>query len=103
VRDHRVAVGVSLQGKIREHGFFLTQIISASRAIEQKHLQQDYPINREVDQLNYFFSAYLNTIQSLKDGSQTATGATLRGGSSRRRTAPFFGIRETQSRTTARS
>ncbi|MGO9266368.1 MAG: hypothetical protein ACLQBA_16060 [Candidatus Binataceae bacterium] len=77
MRDHRIAVGVSLEGKIREHGFFLTQIIATSRIIEQKHIGQDYPINLEIDKLNYFFSAYLNTIQSLKDASQTATGSNL--------------------------
>ena len=77
MRDHRLAVGVSLEGKIREHGFFLSQIIATSRTIEQKHIRQDYPINVEVDRLNYSFSAYLNTIQSLKDGSQTATGSPL--------------------------
>ena len=77
MRDHRVAVGVSLEGKIREHGFFLAQIIAISRILEQKHRTQDYPINAQVDQLTYYFSAYLNTIQSLKDGSQTAACAIL--------------------------
>jgi hypothetical protein len=55
MRDHRIAVGVSLEGKIREHGFFLAQIIAMSRAIEQKHLRieqkhlrKEYPINLEV-------------------------------------------------------
>ena len=77
MRGHHVAVGVSLEGKIREHGFFLSQIIATSLIIEQKHSRQDHPINLEVDRLNYFFSAYLNTIQSLKDASQTATGSPL--------------------------
>src|SRR5258708_4399232 len=77
MRDHRLAVGVSLQGKIHEHGFFLSQIIAMSRAIEQRHIRQDYPINSEVDKLNYFFSAYLNTVQSLKDASQTAARSDL--------------------------
>ena len=48
MRDHRIAVGVSLEGKIRDHGFFLAQIIAMSRAIEQKHLRKEYPINLEV-------------------------------------------------------
>jgi hypothetical protein len=77
MRDHRIAVGVSMEAKIREHGFFLTQIVATSRAIEEKHIRQDHPINWDVDRLNYFFSAYLNTTQSLKDGSQTATGSRL--------------------------
>lgn len=77
MRDHRIAVGVSLEGKVREHGFFLGQIVATSRAIEEKHIKEDYPISWEIDHLNYFFSAYLNTIQSLKDASQTAAGSSL--------------------------
>ncbi len=88
MRDHRLAIGVSLEGKIREHGFFLNQIITISRTIEQKHIRQDYPINLELDRLNYCFSAYLNTIQSLKDASQTATGSPL----SWREISPTYGV-----------
>src|SRR5271168_1816237 len=77
MRDHRIAVGVSLEKKIREHRFFLAQIIATSRGIEQKHIKQDYPINMEVDRLNYFFSAYLNTVQSLKDASANVAGKAL--------------------------
>lgn len=69
-----MAVGNSLKGKIGELGFFLQQIADVAKFIEQKHRQQDYPLNVELDKLNYFFSAYLNSIQSLKDGFQTATG-----------------------------
>jgi hypothetical protein len=72
VRDFRIAVGNSLKGKIGEHGFFLQQIADITKIIEQKHAIQDYPLNGELDRLNYFFSAYLNTIQSLKDSCQTA-------------------------------
>jgi hypothetical protein len=74
MRDFRMAVGNSLKGKIGELGFFLQQIADVAKFIEQKHRQQDYPLNVELDKLNYFFSAYLNSIQSLKDGFQTATG-----------------------------
>lgn len=77
MRDFRVAVGNSLKGKVGELGFFLQNIADVSKSIEQKHLQQDYPLNIELDKLNYFFSAYLNAIQSLKDGFQTATGVNL--------------------------
>lgn len=69
-----MAVGNSLKGKIGELGFFLQHIADVSKTIEQKHLRQDYPLNIELDKLNYFFSAYLNAIQSLKDGFQTAIG-----------------------------
>lgn len=31
MRDHRIAVGVSLEGKIHEHGFFLAQIVATNR------------------------------------------------------------------------
>lgn len=72
MRDFRIAVGNSLKGKIGEHGFFLQQIADITKIIEQKHTKQDYPLNTELDRLNYFFSAYLNTIQSLKDSCQTA-------------------------------
>lgn len=87
MRDHRIAVGVSLEGKIREHGFFLAQIVSMSRVIEQKHRRKEYPINLEAQKLNYFFSAYLNTVQSLKDASQTAAGKDL----SWRELSPTYG------------
>ncbi len=69
-----MAVGNSLKGKISEIGFFVQQIADVAKIIEQKHQRQDYPLNVELDKLNYFFSAYLNSIQSLKDGFQTATG-----------------------------
>lgn len=72
MREFRIAVGNSLKGKIGEHGFFLQQIADITKIIEQKHQKQDYPLNTELDQLNYSFSAYLNTIQSLKDSCQTA-------------------------------
>ncbi len=74
MRDFRMAVGNSLKGKISEIGFFVQQIADVAKIIEQKHQRQDYPLNVELDKLNYFFSAYLNSIQSLKDGFQTATG-----------------------------
>jgi hypothetical protein len=66
-----MAVGNSLKGKVSEHGFFLQRILEVTNIIVQKHVKQDYPLNTELDQLNYFFSAYLNTIQSLKDACQT--------------------------------
>jgi hypothetical protein len=72
MRDFRIAVGNSLKGKIGELGFFLQQIFDVTKTIETKHQNHDYPINNELDQLNYFFSAYLNTMQSLKDACQTA-------------------------------
>ncbi|MGZ8935687.1 MAG: hypothetical protein ACXW04_12390 [Methylobacter sp.] len=74
MRDFRIAVGNSLKDKLGELGFFLQQIVDVTKTIEYKHSKQNYPINFELDKLNYFFSAYLNVIQSLKDGFQTATG-----------------------------
>lgn len=74
MRDFRIAVGNSLKGKISEFGFFLQQIADVIKTIDQKHLNHDYPLNTELDKLNYFFSAYLNAVQSLKDGVQTAIG-----------------------------
>lgn len=73
MRDFRIAVANSLKDKLGELGFFLQQIADVVKIIEYKHLSQDYPINTELDKLNYFFSAYLNAIQSLKDGVKTAT------------------------------
>lgn len=77
MRDFRVAVGVSLKGKVEEHGFFLRQIVDTIMVIEKRLETQDYPINAELNRLNYFFSAYLNTIQSLKDACQTALGVNV--------------------------
>jgi len=67
IKDHRMAVGMSLKGKIDEFGFFLFHIINTTKIIEIKHLNQDYPLNRELDVLNYYFSAFLNTILSIRD------------------------------------
>jgi len=74
MHNFRITVGNSLKDKLGELGFFLQQITDIAKLIERKHLLQDYPINTELDKLNYFFSAYLNTIQSLKDGFKIATG-----------------------------
>ena len=74
MRDFRIAVGNSLKGKVGEHGFFLRKIAEITKVIEQKNAKQDYPLNTELERLNYFFSAYLNTIQSMKDACQTAMG-----------------------------
>lgn len=72
MRTHRIAVGSNLKGKIAEMGFFLGHILRTSEIIARKHLAKDYPLNSEIAELNYFFSAYLNSIQALKDSSQTA-------------------------------
>lgn len=45
--------------------------METSKNIENKI----YPLNEDIDKLNYYFSAYLNSIQSLKDACQTATSA----------------------------
>ena len=74
MRRHRIAVGSNLKGKLSEIGFFLNHIMRVSEIIERKHHTKDYPINIEHDELNYFFSAYLNSIQALKDACQTAMG-----------------------------
>lgn len=55
-----------------ELGFFLDHILRTSEIIEKKHVIKNYPLNTEIDELNYFFSAYLNSIQALKDACQTA-------------------------------
>jgi len=77
MRDFRMAVGNSLKGKINELGFFLRQIADVTKTIEEKNLRLDYPLNVELDKLNFFFSAYLNAVQSLKDAFQTATGTSF--------------------------
>jgi hypothetical protein len=72
MRDFRIAVGNNLKDKLGELSFFLQQIADVTKIIEHKHLIHNYPINTEIDKLNYFFSAYLNVLQSLKDGVKTA-------------------------------
>ncbi len=67
-----MSAGKGLKGKVRELGFFLLKVVEVSKVIEAKHASQDYPLNREIDELNYYFSAFLNTIQSIKDSCQTA-------------------------------
>jgi hypothetical protein len=68
MQDFRIAVGNSLKDKLGELGFFLQQIVDVARDIERKPLYQEYPINAELAQLNYYFSAYLNAIQALRKG-----------------------------------
>lgn len=77
MRTHRIAVGSSLKGKIAEMGFFLGHILRISEIIVKKHLAKDCPLNPELAELNYFFSAYLNSIQALKDASQTAVNTNI--------------------------
>lgn len=77
MRRFRVSVGNSLKGKVSELGFFLEKIIEITKVIEQRQLKHEFPLNDELDQLNFFFSAYLNTIQSLKDAFQVAAGTKL--------------------------
>jgi hypothetical protein len=72
MRDYRMAVGNSLKGKIGELGFFLFRIIEINKTIEAKHIRHDYPLNQEMDALNYYFSAFLNALQSIKDACQTS-------------------------------
>ncbi|WP_426358229.1 hypothetical protein ACPUVO_17605 [Pseudocolwellia sp. HL-MZ19] len=67
MKRHRMGVGRSIVGKVSELGFFLQKIIDLSKLIEEKHKLQDYPLNIEIDELNYYFSAFMNIFQSLKD------------------------------------
>ena len=62
MKGFQASVGYSLKGKIEEHTFFLERIVATCALIEIKHLTQNYPINPEIDWVNYYFSAYLNTI-----------------------------------------
>ncbi len=77
LRDFRIAVGNSLSYKLGEFGFFLKQVVNVAQIIEHKHLYQEFPINDELNQLNYYFSAYLNTIQSLRDSLKITTGMSI--------------------------
>jgi len=77
MRDFRITVLSSLGGKVYEHGFFLQQINDVIQLIKLKYLTKNYPLNEEIEKLNYFFSAYLHTIQSLKDAMQIVTKESL--------------------------
>jgi Glyoxalase superfamily protein len=57
MRDHRIAVGVSLEGKIREHGFFLTQIIAMSRAARLRVMMREVrEFHRELSTKGYRYT-----------------------------------------------
>lgn len=77
MRNFRISVGISLKGKIDEHGFFLDKIIETTKIIEDKSLRKEFPIDSKTKELSYFYSAYLNTIQSLKDSFQTVADTTI--------------------------
>ncbi len=72
MNEHRSAVAIGLNNKIRELRYFALNIKNLAEVIENKHKTKDYPIVSEVDELNYSFSAFLNSIQSIKDSSQTS-------------------------------
>jgi len=77
MRTHRNAIASNIKDKVAEIGFFLGHILRVSESIRIKHLSKDYPLNSELAELNYFFSAYLNSIQALKDSCQSATETTI--------------------------
>ena len=66
------AAGTSLKSKLEEFEFFLFEILYIEEVIRGKHLKQDYPINEDLNKINFYYSAFLNSIQSLKDCCQTA-------------------------------
>lgn len=72
MKEFRISIASSLVEKINEHKFFLEKIITISEVIEYKSINKKFPIDLETKELSYYYSAYLNTIQSLKDGFQTA-------------------------------
>lgn len=72
MNTHRMSVARSLKDKLCEFSYFLNEIHRLTLLIRVKHLKQDYPINEQLEQLNYVFSAFLNTLQGLKDGLGTA-------------------------------
>jgi hypothetical protein len=74
VREYRIAAGVSVVGKIRELGFFVERIFEVSRELDERHRTQHYPLNEAIDRLNFYFSAFMNSIQGVKDASATAMG-----------------------------
>jgi len=72
MNEHRSAVARGLSDKIHELSYFFLNIKKLTKVIENKHKTKDYPIVSEIDELNYSFSAFLNSIQSIKDSSQTS-------------------------------
>ncbi|KLI65461.1 hypothetical protein VVYB158_23005 [Vibrio vulnificus CladeA-yb158] len=77
INDYKVAVARSVKGKVQEFEFFLFKILDVDIVIQKKHLNREYPIDNELRELNYYFSAYMNSIQSLKDGSSTAMSTNI--------------------------
>ena len=72
MRNHRIAIGAGIRAKVREIGFFAGKVTELSRVIECAHILEHYPLNKKIDELNYYFNGFLNAIQSIKDGCQTA-------------------------------
>lgn len=67
-----MAVGNGLKGKLGEFQFFLSQILNVSALIRAKNEAEDYPLNKEIDELGYYFSAFMNSVQSIKDAAETS-------------------------------
>lgn len=73
IRKHKLAVGLSLKGKVDEFRYLLLEIIKLAKIISKKHVDKNYPITDDAAKLNYMFSAFLNVIQSIKDATKTST------------------------------
>ena len=67
-----MAVGNGLKGKLGEFQFFLSQIMNVSTLIRVKNKAEDYPLNKEINELGYYFSALMNSVQSIKDSAETS-------------------------------
>lgn len=74
MKAYKISAAIGLKGKLSEYRFFFLKIIQVSNLIFEKNKVQDYPLNKEVDELSYYFSAFMNTVQSIKDSVATATG-----------------------------
>ena len=68
---HRMVVAGFLKNKLEEHQYFLSQILEICKTVQQNFELKINPVNTSGKDINFYFSAWTNTFQSLKDSLET--------------------------------
>lgn len=71
---HMMVVGCNIKNKLEEFKYFLNKICIECSLVNENYLAGVDPVNTSSENINFNFSAFVNTIQSLKDGLGYATG-----------------------------
>jgi len=75
-RIHRVAVGLGLKGKLREFEFYISRMVETSALIRDER-RAGIAASDRLLHLEYYFSAFLNSVQSIKDAVKSCMGVDI--------------------------